>query len=178
MHGGFVYAYICIQRNVYVHGRYLLWRKYVQVKKAIGNLYLRAFCIFSLAFNLPFHCNVTRRLHATLQLLGQQRFSNLWTAVVITNFWLLLQATNVSNIYSHSRFYSPAEILFCELRVVSCSERYQPCEQVMFPNNKREGAFINVLSAFILQISLKPVATISLNILLSIYRDLLPSLRV
>ena len=90
----------------------------------------------------------------------------------------MLQATNISNIYLHSRFYSSAEVLVCKLCVVSSSELYQPREQVMLQNIKCEGAAVNVLSALISQICLVTVTTACHNIPLSVCGDHLPSLRV
>jgi len=58
----FIFAY----KETFMFMRDIYFEQYIQGKKATGNLYLRAFCIFSVAFNLPFHSNTMRRLHAIL----------------------------------------------------------------------------------------------------------------
>lgn len=174
MQEGFVCVYICIQRNIFVHERY--FKKYIEGKKATQSLCLRAFCTFSLACHLPF--NVMRSLPAILSLLSLQRFCSLWAAVIVISLWLLPQTANVSNICLHSRFCPSAEVLAFKLCAVSCSELYQPHEQVTFQNIKWEGTAMNVLSALTSQICLETVATICFKIILCVYGDNLPWLRV
>lgn len=56
----FIFAY----KETFMFMRDVRFEKCIQGKKATGNISLRVFCIFCLAFHLAFH--IMRRLHAML----------------------------------------------------------------------------------------------------------------